>query len=209
MLRDDLISLLGWRLGDRDDMRERAIAEMQYAQEYQLEANIWLPWFLEVDAAGLTATADAQYMDLPVDFLREIEGHFPEIVSDGQTIRLVKADKTTAAIWETGTGTPTYYSLVGTRMMFFPTPDQNYSVAWRYYGKSTPIHSTNDPTPWLVHAGDLVLALVGQAIAGKHIRDVKVAGEFANDAVFAWARLDGANMERREVNLERAMGMRP
>ena len=40
MLRDDLISLLGWRLGDRDDMRERAIAEMQYAQEYQLEANI-------------------------------------------------------------------------------------------------------------------------------------------------------------------------
>ena len=209
MLRDDLISLLGWRLGDRDDMRERAIAEMQYAQEYQLEANIWLPWFLEVDSVGLAATAGVQYMDLPVDFLREIEGHFPAVITGGQTIRLIKADKTTAGIWEPGTGIPKYYSITGDRMNFFPTPDQNYSIEWRYYGKSTPIHSTNEPTPWLVHAGDLVLALVGQAIAGKHVRDTKIAGEFANDAVLAWARLDGANLERREVNLERAMGMRP
>lgn len=209
MLRDELVELLSWRLGDRDDMGERIIAEMRYTQEYQLEANIWLPWFLEVDSVGLTVTAGVPYMDLPVDFLREIEGHFPRVYVSGQSINLTKADLTTAEIWATGTGIPKYYSIAGNQMSFSPVPDQNYSIDWRYYGKSTPIHSTNEPTPWLVHAGDLVLALVGQAVAGKHLRDVKVAGEFANDAVFAWARLEGAHMERREVNLERAMGMRP
>jgi hypothetical protein len=209
MVRDELVELLSWRLGDRDDMSERIIAEMQYTQEYQLEANIWLPWFLEVDSVGLTVTAGVPYMDLPVDFLREIEGHFPRVYVSGQSINLTKADLTTAEIWATGTGIPKYYSIMGNQMSLSPIPDQNYSIDWRYYGKSIPIHSTNEATPWLVHAGDLVLALVGQVVASKHLRDVKIAGEFANDAVFAWARLEGAQMERREVNLERAMGMRP
>ena len=88
MLRDELITLIGWRLGDRDDMAARAVSEMQYTQQYILEANSWLPWFLEADAVGLATEAGIRSVPLPVDFLREIEAARPYLIlADGTSLR--------------------------------------------------------------------------------------------------------------------------
>ncbi len=57
MLRDQLVKVLAWRLGNRKDMEERIIAEMDLAQEVILEQHTWKPWFLAKDLVGVSLQA--------------------------------------------------------------------------------------------------------------------------------------------------------
>lgn len=206
MLRDELITLIGWRLGDRDDMAARAVSEMQYTQQYILEANSWLPWFLEADAVGLATEVGIRSVPLPVDFLREIEAARPYLILADGNYFLEKEEPNQALSYLPGSGQPQYYSMHATELRLYPLPDAVYSIGWRYYAKSAPIHTATTEVPWLQYAGDLVAAIVGHALATKHIRDDKAAAAFGQDAASAWQRLLAMNENQRETNLERAMG---
>lgn len=207
MTRDDVVRLLGWRLGDRSDMQERILREMDFIQTTVLEENEWMPWFLESEWASAQTTVGEARVPLPTDFLVEIEESHLYISKDGgEEKRLVKKDMDTAKSLRPGSGQPEYYAISGGYFYFYATPDYAYDLRMRYYAKDALMSAANVETLWLKHASDLVMALVGEAIAGKHIQNLQQAAAFQADAQKAWNRLLTKHTALNELNMARALG---
>lgn len=209
MTRDEVIQLVTFRLGNRSDMADRAVLEMPLIQTQLLEGNSWLPWFLEVGVVGATSfatTAQTRFVTLPADFLSEMEEGHLWIKVNGVRSRLVKQDFDTALARYPETGTPKLYSLGATRIDLFPLPDAAYDLDFKYYGKDANMAAANVQTLWLEHAADLVISLLGEVLAGKHIQNAKLAAAFKQDATEAWSRLYAKHTARSEVNISRSMG---
>lgn len=96
-----------------------------------------------------TLTVDAQYEDLPADWLETIRLSFSS--SNGRKVELGSL----AEIMENrertdnATGTPQLYAHVGSQLEFWPTPDGSYSAELLYYAK-VPALSDAAPTNWLL-----------------------------------------------------------
>lgn len=207
MTQAELIQLLSWRLGDRDDMEERILAEMPYVQDYVLEAKPWCPWFLLTEEAHASTTVGERRLPLPEDFLMEAEeSHLYLELSDGSTTPLRKLDFDVAAAKLPGSGLPLAYSVSGNRYELFPIPDGVYTVYMTYYGKDSRLTDTATESQWMKYAGDVVAAELGKAIAEKHLRDMQGAQAFAAEAAEAWTRLYHKHIARGEVNISRALG---
>lgn len=209
MTRDEVIQLVTFRLGNRSDMAARAVLEMPLIQTQLLEGNSWLPWFLEVDTAApnsLATTAQTRFVTLPADFLAEMEEGHLWITVNGVRSRLVKQDFDTALARYPEIGTPVVYSLGATKIDLFPLPADVYDLDFKYYGRATNMAAANVQTLWLEHASDLVIALLGETLAGKHIRNDQLAASFKTDATEAWNRLYAKHTARSEVNMSRSMG---
>ncbi len=209
MTRDEVIQLVTFRLGNRSDMAARAVLEMPLIQTQLLEGNSWLPWFLEVDTAApnsLATTAQTRYVTLPADFLSEMEEGHLWITVNGARSRLVKQDFDTALARYPESGAPVVYSLGATKIDLFPLPDAVYDLDFKYYGKDADMAAANVQTLWLEHASDLVIALLGEVLAGKHIRNDQLAASFKQDATEAWSRLYAKHTVRSEVNMSRSLG---
>lgn len=209
MTRDKLIELLGWRLGDRKDMAERAVAEMDFVQTFTLEAHHWLPWFLEKEFSALQVLSGTAKVALPADFLAEIEDSPLYLVdSAGARTKLAKDSYDSLLQAYPGTGTPAGYCFTQSGLQLFPYPDQAYTLEGRYYGKDALMSAADAETLWLAHAGDLVMALLGVELAAKHLQDTALAAVFSADAQVAWERLLYKHTSREELNVSRAMGGR-
>lgn len=209
MTRDQVVQMLGWRLGDRSDMSERIVLEMALAQRVVLEENRWLPWFLLKDWAGGETVAGVPSVALPVDFLMESEeGHMYLTTVDGAQVRLKKQDYdiAKAATADSNPSQPLYYARQGNAFYFFPVPDAAYELDMQYYGQDTDMTTANVETNWLKYAPDLVLAVVGKELVEKHIQNPEQMAGFANDAVAAWERLYAKHVAMQEVNEARYMG---
>lgn len=206
MVRDDVIKLLGWRLGDRTDLAERIAYEMRLVQTNVLEGHEWLPWFLQKNWTGLTEP-EVETVPFPKDFLQEIEeSHMYLTIPGERPLRLYKRDYDQAKALTTGTGRPEYYAVLGTNFYFFPTPDAKYDLTMAYYGKDADMSAENVETLWLKYASDLVISTVGKELAEKHIQNPEAAAGFANDIVVAWDRLYKKHVGLSEVNMSRTMG---
>lgn len=209
MLRDQVIQLLGWRLGDRSDLADRILLEMVMIQSIELEGNRWLPWFLIKDwAAGTTAPATAS-VALPTDFLEEVEeSHLYLTNLEGQSLRLEKKDYDVAKSLTFGEdpGQPRYYSRLGQAFYFFPTPDLAYPLSMSYYGKDADMAAANVETAWLAHAADVVMAALGKELCEKHIQNPQQAASFIQDLQKAWDRLYVKHVAMQEINSTRALG---
>lgn len=209
MTRDQVIQLVTYRLGNRSDMADRAVLEMPLIQTQLLEGNSWLPWFLEVDTVApnlLATTAQTRHVTLPVDFLAEMEEGHLWITVAGARSRLVKQDFDTALARYPESGAPKVYALGATKINLFPLPDAVYDLDFKYYGKDANMAAANVETLWLEHASDLVIALLGEVLAGKHIRNDQLATSFKQDATEAWSRLYAKHTTRSEINQSRSMG---
>lgn len=208
MTRDQLIELLGYRLGDRTDMGQRALAEMPLVQGSTLEGNKWLPWFLEKEFVG--ATVEAQnYVPLPDDFLGEIEeSHLWITTAEGRQLRLVKKDYDVlkALCAEAENQQPQYYARVKGKLMLGPVPDAVYSLTMQYYARDTDMAAANLETEWLKHASDVVMAELGYVLASKHVQLPELAAAFQQDTLRAWDRLYVRHCEIQETNQLRSMG---
>ena len=208
MVRDQLVKVLAWRLGNRKDMEERIIAEMDLAQELTLEQHTWRPWFLAKDLEGVSLAAGESNFALPADFLDEVED---------------------AVLWlvepETGGYIECHKEGVEDLRRFIPTTDRPYAyavdkgfvklsqavpaalnVSWQYMAKDVLMSAANVETLWLKHAPDLVLAVIGAEIAGKHLQNPTLAGAFQSDMGQAWQRLQALDTAKKELNQQRTMG---
>lgn len=208
MLRDQLVKVLAWRLGNRKDMEERIIAEMDLAQELVLEQHPWKPWFLAKDLEGVSLQAGESSFALPADYLDEAED---------------------AVLWlvepETGGYIECQKETVEDLRRFLPTYDRPYAyavdkgfvklssgvpvalnVSWQYMAKDALMSLDNVETLWLKYAPDLVLAAIGAEIAGKHLQNPTLAGAFQSDMGQAWQRLQALDTAKKELNQQRAMG---
>lgn len=210
MTRDEVVQILGWRLGDRSDMAERIIAEMKFVQRSKLEQREWLPWFLETELAVAETTVGEARVELPDDFLGEIEEQhlWIELEAGQPTQELIKMEYDEAKRRFPEPGVPVAYAVTGKYLHLFPTPLQVYQLSMRYYAADADMAAANVETLWLKYAPDLVIAEVGELVARKHIQNGALADSFAKDAVVALATLYARHTARQEVNMERALGGR-
>lgn len=207
MTRDEVVKLLAWRLGNRKDIGERIISEMRFVQSQVLEQNPWLPWFLEKDWEGATLTAGATAISLPADYLAEIEDEpLRLIASDGAVIELVKELPSDLAKTVSSGGGLSAYSVTPSQILFNTSADIPYALQWRYMGKAEDFAAADTETPWLAYASDLVMAALGEIIAGQHLFNATLAQGFAVNKQTAWNRLMAKDTSVREVNQQRSSG---
>ena len=206
MTKVEMVQLLGWRLGDRDDMEPRVDAELPYVQDYVLEAKEWLPWFLLTETNAMVASTGTRAVAFPADFLLEAEeGHLYLTVAGEIVKELEKLDYDVALAKCPGVGEPKYYATFGDAIQIFPIPDANYSLYFAYYGKGGRLTDTGTLSKWFLHAGDVVAAEVGKILAEKHIKDAAAAAGFAADAQAAWTRLYHKHIAMQELNNSHVM----
>lgn len=205
MTKAELLQLLGWRLGDRDDMDARAEAELPFVQDFVLEAKEWLPWFLLKETSALVVTLGSRVVQFPDDFLLEVEEGHLYLTQGGEIVKeLVKMDFDTALRKYPGDGEPVAYSVMGEAIQLFPIPNEARGLYLPYFGKDERLTGTGSPK-WLQHASDVVLAELGKILAEKHIKDANAAAGFAADAQAAWTRLYHKHIAMQEVNNSHAM----
>ena len=90
-----------------------------------------------------TATADAQYLSLPTDWLQAINvevtsNDFKPLMQQSiESLDLYRASN------DNTTGQPIYFALVDKTMEFAPTPDQAYTVQLTYYAKVDALSDSN------------------------------------------------------------------
>lgn len=206
MTRDKLVQLLGWRLGDRDDLVEKIIAEMDYVQTMVLEENQWLPWFLETELAEASTTPGENRVTLPEDFLGEIEeSHLWIVTGDGQSLRLRKGEYDILKAQYPGEGQPQRYCISHGYFHLFPAPDQTYTLQMRYYARDVLMSLADVETRWLKFAGDVVMAAIGKEMSAKHLQNPTLAASFTADLATAWTRLLTKHTSLSEINLARSM----
>ena len=205
MTKAEMVTLLGYRLGDRDDTGGRIVAELPYVQEYILEAKEWLPWFLLKESAGMTVTLGSRAVEWPADFLLEEETGHLYLTKAGEIVReLRKMDFDAALAKYPGDGEPMVYSVAGAGVQLFPIPQEVCGLHLTYYGKDESLVSGSSPK-WLQYAGDVVAAEVGKILAEKHIKDANAAAVFAADAQAAWTRLYHKHIAIKELNSSSVM----
>jgi hypothetical protein len=207
MTRDEVIAILQYRCGDRDDLAVKIQAEMKHVQTQILEEHAWLPWFCEVELPATNLLAGAESIPVPSGFLREIED---------ERIWLVRADgsKTELKKYESGQlrkryaeqGEPDAYALLADTIIFRPVPELDYTLEWRYYGAQVDMAAANVETPWLKYAADVTLGELGVVIAGRHMQNAALETRFRQDATSAWENLYRKHEARADVNRDPYMG---
>jgi hypothetical protein len=204
----DLVKIVGWRLGDRDDMAARIDAELDVLQDTVLESHTWLPWFLAKAAPVQDTVIGVQALIPPTDFLGEVEERAPRLydATIGKSKELVKTDLDLGYRKYPGSGQPQVYSFDFGAYQLLPIPDQAYPIHLTYYAKDVRISLAGAPSLWLKHASDLVLAELCQVLARMHIKDPEAASGFAQDAQVAWKRLYDRHTAMTEINHPRALG---
>ena len=120
----------------------------------------------------VTLTVDAEYEDLPADF-READSL---IFSDaGVTFECRPTPAEALAVRSVG-GTyaarPEFYSLIGSQLRVYPTPDKAYSAELTYYQK-VPALSDATPSNWVLADYPDAYLYGALAEAGPYLRDTE------------------------------------
>lgn len=187
MTRDEAVSIIANRLGQRSGLSSQIIAEMKLAQT-RLERGGFLPWFLR---AKYDATIDSTPVTFPAGFLREIEDIALLSYTDDDGV-LHELDKdfysTLVASTANGdideTGPPGYYAINdATFIHIFPTPDKSYSGQWHFYQGASALE-TDIENAWLRYAPEVLICETGLRIA-KFLRDEVAVALFKDDLASA------------------------
>lgn len=97
-----------------------------------------------------TATLNAQYLALPADWLEAVSLHIDTTpITQLQSLppeRLVEY-----RMGRSAAGRPKFYSIVGTTLEAYPTPDQSYTIEMLYWARLEKLNSANtSSTNWLL-----------------------------------------------------------
>jgi hypothetical protein len=205
MLRDTLVATLAGKLGQRDDLDEVIIAEMQFAQEFRLEQNgNFTPWFMLSEDATIDTTPGERRVVLPSDFIKEDEETPFTIYSPSAQMWIPLVKDSTFRFDVNLSGLPCRYSIRGEYFILDTVPDSVYTIKTPYYGKQ-PALTTNIENNWLKYAGDLMLADVGTHIAKQELQNIALAESFNQQRMSAWERLlkhhEARTHERRQYRM--------
>lgn len=206
MFRDAAVTILQGRLGNRTDLADVIIAEMQLAQADELERHHWLPWFLETEYNVALARAPEGRLPLPLDFLAEIEDEDLAIRTPTETkwrpLKRVAADQATRD--SANPSAPAAYTLSGENVILLPVViDQDYQVSWKFYGRAETL-DTNIENKWLKYCPSLVIAATG-CKAALHIERPDLLTYYEGEKAKAWDTLYRLHIQREETNRDRVM----
>lgn len=206
MTRDEAVSVIAGRLGNRTGAETKIIAEMKLRQAV-LEHAPELPWFLLTRSSALATVANQQTVNTPADFLREFEDVGLYVVdTDGKDQPLDKDDFEAlqrSGLFETN-GLPTNYDLIGNNFYLFPTPDIVYTLKSFYYAAALTLTSDIE-NAWLKYAPDLLIADTGIVVA-RFFRDPVAAQMFKEERSEAFDVMQRENISRKEAARSAVMG---
>ena len=177
------------------------LSELQVLQD-NLEADIWLPWFLQ-DSTILTTSIGDHAVSFPTGFIREISDGGIWLLRDGKRVKqILKNDfDYLTTRYETTEGEPEAYAIMGGTFQIFPMPDAVYSLELFFFGKDTVIDGTVvTSNEWTTRASDLIIGEIGAIIAGQYTADDKAAQYFGGQATRGRARLVNAQIAWEEAN---------
>jgi hypothetical protein len=213
MTRDEVVAVLRRRLGNRStSINDAVIEELKLAQtrlEQVPVANATvlaeLPWFLITEEASSATVADEERVEIPSDFIMELEAGAMWLQENSTWNEIFKGDLDSLRATDLANITDQrYYALVGGYFRFFPTPDDVYPVKMLYY-KYDDVLSTNIENQWLKYVPELMIAEAGIKLA-QFIQNDKKVVEFTNDRMVEVARLNKANAARKHANRSYQMG---
>ena len=180
MTNAEIINRILRRLGNRTQqgLRQYCLLELETKiQEY--EQGPVLPWFLETETT-YQAVPGTEHLDLPPDFLRELE--------DG-ALWIKRTDSEGADLWDplpkhsldrvrvAELGRPEHYALLGSKIILGPVPDLAYQFKFAYLRKSLPFaDNETESTDWLKEASNLVIFGAAAQVAATYIQNDALAG---------------------------------
>ena len=173
MNRDLAVAAIRRQLGFRTDLASDITSELQIAQA-ELEKGPTKPWFLVSEDSYKRTTVGEQRLELPSDFLEEVEDgvlrYVPDTPADNSDesneVDLVKEDYDILRknyLLNTG-GPPEAYCLLGKYFRIFPTPNEAYLIRMIYFKKALTL-DTNIENEWLEHVPLLLMGSAGLKIA--------------------------------------------
>jgi hypothetical protein len=192
MFRDEAVTVVEGRLGQRTGQSALIITEMKAAQA-KLEEGELLPWFLKkIDTTSYVGSAALDAV--PADFIREDEEEEAWIQVNsvwGPLKRDYYSRLAHDSDLGSGTGTPTHYALYGDTLYWFKAPDKAYSRKFFYYAQDA-VLSTNIENKWLRRASGLLIADTGLRVA-KILREPTYIQLLNEERREAWSSLLKAN----------------
>lgn len=214
MLRDKVVDLLAFRLGQRTDLRNTIIAEMDHIIQQELsKSGHYFLWQRGSWAVLGTLTSGQSQINLStVLALDEDTGvAISKFPADAEPEPLAFSD----GFWpeynggSLATGKPSMWCWVGDGVMEFDkTADQSYAIWGRAYVTDAPLDGTygdanNTENRWLRNASDVVIAAVGRRMA-MSLQSDRLFNIFNNDYDRAWNRAYTEDIARREALADRA-----
>ncbi len=209
MTYDQVVSTIMFRVGNRPTLRPQIEAELQLAIETELERGAqFKPWFLMTDGfQDLTIVADTRTITWPTAFLGEFEmGSLWLEESDGALNILTKKDPKVLTVrpGETATGTPTHYTVIGSKIHLYPKPIAGGIIKALYY-EASGFEKNDDTNGWIKFASDWLISHTASKIA-ETIQNLQIFQLEQARAQVARNRLMGETEERIEVNVNTIMG---
>lgn len=209
MTYDQVISTIMFRVGNRPTLRPQIEAELQMGIETELERDAqFKPWFLLVDGfQDLTIVADTRTIAWPSEFLAENEMGSLWIEAEGGALTLLtKLDikVLVARVGETATGTPTHYTVIGTKIHLYPKPTDGGTIKALYYAQSG-FEKNDDANVWIKYASDWLIGHTASKIA-ESIQNLQIFQLEQARAQRARLRVMGESEEFAETNVNTLMG---
>jgi hypothetical protein len=205
MLRDTAVNLIARRLGNRTDLNDSIIAELQFVQEL-LENREYLPWFLLSELASTSTVADEERLALPSDFLMEYEQGalwYYSASSETKWTPLVKRPIEDLKGAFDSSGAPQYYALANGYFRLGPVPDAVYNIKMLYYKRDEGL-DTNIENNWLKYAPALMVAMTGVQVA-TYIQNERMIQVFAAALQRAEVEFYNALEARKHANMDYQM----
>lgn len=220
MTRDEVINIVLTRCGRRQnsaDFISHAQAEiLQVQKDLELGVEIpilggtFLPWFLLTEMMDVNTTVNEPRVAVPTGMLSMHED-IPLYLYDSsktQPYTKLKGDTYESIIGDPryqGSGKPKVYALVGQYFRLQPVPDAVYGLRTLVYLADTELNSdiTNN---WLTYAAPLVVAKLGEVIAGQYLYNLQLKAEFTTEAQRAAQKLFTMHEGREQAILEPVMG---
>lgn len=214
MTNKEVYDLLCKRLGNRVAVTTRSvvISELNKMIE-ELETRATLPWFLETDWDATTTppaimVAQQEYLELPPDFLREMEEGVFEIQEYPETtwtnLKKVSYEVLREKTRNCEPQIPTCYALRGTRIYFGPTPDVTYVFRLPYIKKSGEVldNTSTISNPWLTTFFNFVTLEVISMVANTHTKDYNLVKQISTRLAEVRSQYNVAVEARRMANEE-------
>jgi len=210
MTRDEAVALIKQQMTFRTTLDSEIVTNLKAAQVL-VEQEPYKPWFLVAEDSYTTTEAEEQRIEIPEDFLEEVDEAVLRYVPFDPTtedperdlkkdqydvLRKNYMDPDTGTI---ETGPPEAYCLMGNYFRLFPTPDDEYRIQMIYYQKDDEL-DTNIENQWLKYCPYLLMGIAGRMIANA-VRDPTALAQFRE-----WER-DGRAVLMRNVHSREMTGM--
>jgi hypothetical protein len=198
------------RLGKRKNFpREELIDELNMKIS-EKERGSFIPWFLESTFEVVVAAQD-QVVELPADFLREVEGGVLELTAaSGQFLYPKKRPhEAVMSVWQVypNGGIPDIYSIFDGKIHLAPRPIYQYELVLPYYAKSPEVQDNDeDVTGWLEHAFNYIVYDTLVDVSSNNLKDEASAARFKVRADAAFVELFKYNESRQHVNADYNIG---